>query len=82
MEGPKGPVKNQFRIIDGHIEYFQSYSTVIAKKNFATGEVTLDPNWNCSKTTSKYRSIFLGESSKETQKKIASGEYKMMDLNC
>ena len=34
-----------------------------------------------SKTTSKYRNMFLGETTKETQKKINSGEYILTNLN-
>ena len=37
--------------------------------------------WNYSKTTSKYRNIFLGETTKETQSKIDRGEYKLTNLN-
>jgi len=37
--------------------------------------------WNYSKTTSKYRNIFLGENSKEIQDKINSGVYTLIDLN-
>ena len=32
-------------------------------------------------STSKYRNIFLGETTKETLKKIKSGEYKLVNLN-
>ena len=37
--------------------------------------------WNYSVTTSKYRNQFLNETTKETQAKINSGEYKLVDLN-
>ena len=37
--------------------------------------------WNYSKTTSKYRNQFLGETTKETQAKIDSGKYILTDLN-
>jgi len=62
----------------------QSYATIITKvvnwKHMRT--VTLDRNaWNCSRTTAKYRNIFLGETTKETQAKIDSGEYVLADLN-
>jgi len=43
--------------------------------------IVLDPKWACSRTTSKYRAIFLGESTNETQKKIDNGEYKIAHLN-
>jgi hypothetical protein len=76
-------VANQFIISDDNVEYFQSYSTIIVKKTYGKNpKVELDINaWDFSKTTGKYRNIFLGESKKETEKKIASGEYQLVDLN-
>jgi hypothetical protein len=74
-------------------EIFQSYDSIIAVKtlwpleavqsiNRPILEVQLDKTyWDYSKTTGKYRNIFLGESKKETQAKIDSGEYKLEDLN-
>ena len=45
-------------------------------------QIVLDKTyWNYSVTTSKYRNQFLNESTKETQAKINSGEYKLVDLN-
>ena len=80
---------NQFIITDDKgNEYFQSYETIIAKKSswaMNTGtedRIELDPKWNYSKTTSKYRRIFLdGETTKETQAKIDSGIYILTNLN-
>ena len=66
------------------VEIFQSYNSAIAKKVFHHGDtvITLDATyWNYSVTTSKYRNQFLGESTKETQAKIDSGEYLLADLN-
>lgn len=74
-------------------ETFQSYDSIIAVrtvwpyeavKNMGgkTVEIVLDETyWNYSRTTSKYRSEFLGESTDETRRKIESGEYKLADLN-
>jgi len=46
------------------------------------GKTQLDEKyWDYSKTTGKYRNQFLGENKKETEKKIASGEYILTDLN-
>ena len=87
MRNPRSghSVPNQFLIIDGDFEYFQSYRTIIVKIDNTKGRfnqvVYLDGNWNCSKTTSKYRNQFLGETTKETKAKIASGEYILADLN-
>jgi hypothetical protein len=82
---PNGnPVPNQFIIHTPDATYFQSYQSIIVKTTFEDGErkVYLDENkWDYSKTTGKYRNLFLGETKKETEKKIASGEYELVDLN-
>jgi len=73
-------VPNQFIITTPEGEYFQSYETIIAF--IGQGKVVLDrKSWNYSLTTGKYRNKFLGETKKETERKIASGEYKLADLN-
>jgi hypothetical protein len=73
-------VPNQFVISDNGANYFQSYNSIIVKRS--NGKIELDSYyWDYSKTTSKYRNIFLGETTKETQKKIDSGEYLLTDLN-
>jgi hypothetical protein len=75
-------VKNQFEIFTKTAKYFQSYSTIIAKIRLKDGQVSLDKNyWDYSKTTGKYRGYFLREGIAETRKRIASGEYKLVDLN-
>ena len=76
---------NQFIITeDNGNEYFQSYDSIIVKKDYQDGTdfIHLDQKyWNYSKTTSKYRNQFLDETTKETQAKIDSGEYILTDLN-
>ena len=73
-------VKNQFIIYGDDFTAFQSYNRIIVKKQ--GGKVYLDKvYWDYSKTTGKYRNRFLGETKNETVKKIASGEYKLVDLN-
>jgi hypothetical protein len=64
---------------------FQSYESIIAR---ITGDpmgpdfIELDKDyWNYSVTTSKYRRLFLNEGTKETEKKIKSGEYVLANLN-
>ena len=84
-------VANQFIVIDEDLnEYFQSYNSMIVKKAYYVSDVAeeniyqvfLDKKyWNFSNTTSKYRNKFLNETTKETQAKIKSGEYKLVDLN-
>jgi hypothetical protein len=73
-------VANQYIVDCPGKTYFQSYSTVIALKK--GGKVYLDKQaWNYSKTTGKYRNEFLGESKKETERKIKQGIYKLTNLN-
>ena len=76
-------VPNQFIIQTPSARYFKSYDSIIVKTTFIEGKRTVfldEKYWNFSKTTSKYRSEFLGENKAETQKKINSGEYILTDL--
>lgn len=69
-----------FIITVGKKKYFESFGTLIAVVN--DGKVTLNRHyWNYSKTTAAYRNRFLGESTKDTEKKIASGEYRLRSLD-
>jgi hypothetical protein len=80
FDGRNGKVKNQFIITDGNKTIFQSYDSVIAIKE--NGKITLDEKfWDYSTTTGKYRNQFLNEEKKDTEKKIASGEYVLANLN-
>ena len=94
MKNQKGKeIPNQFIIEEeGHgangnfikKEVFQSYHSIIAERIFWEDRIdtTLDKNcWDYSTTTGKYRDLFLGESKKETDQKIKSGEYKLENLN-
>ena len=95
MQSPRTskPIANQFIIIEhgnsanGNFikrETFQSYSSVITIKTTWSDrvDVVLDSYyWDYSTTTSKYRNIFLGETKKETEKKIKDGIYKLVNLN-
>lgn len=73
-------IANQFIINTSKARIFQSYDSIIVKK---TSENTyLDSYyWDYSKTTGKYRNMFLDETKKETQKKIDLGVYKLTNLN-
>jgi len=73
-------VKNQLVIETDKAIFFQSYSSIIVKKE--KGVITLDINkWDYSRTTGKYRNLFLNETKAETEKKIKSGVYKLENLN-
>ena len=46
------------------------------------GQILLDETyWDYSTTTGKYRNQFLGETKRETERKIKSGEYILTNLN-
>lgn len=95
MTSPRGnrEVPNQFIISEegrgwnGNFirrEYFQSYSSIIVERIVWPDriDITLDADkWDFSTTTGKYRNQFLNEGIEETRKKIASGAYKLADLN-
>ena len=73
-------IPNQFIIYTDKQTVFKSYNSIIAVKE--GGSITLDESkWNYSNTTSKYRNQFLGETTKETEKKIKAGIYKLANLN-
>ena len=77
---------NQFIISEPRRVIFQSYDSIIVvveKNKEGNGDnVFIDKNkWDWSRTTSKYRSLFFGESTAETQRKIDTGAYIITDLN-
>jgi hypothetical protein len=74
-------VKNQFVIIedDGSV-VFQSYKTRIARIA-KDGTVVLDPEHDCSKTTARYRNLFLKQTSAQVWACIKDGTYKIEELN-
>lgn len=74
-------IANQIVITEENgTRFFQSYNSIICK--IEKGVVILDTYyWDYSKTTGKYRNIFLGETKKETQAKIDAGIYKLENLN-
>ena len=69
-------VKNQFLISHEGNEYLQSYNSIIVKRDI-NNNITLGQNWDYSKTTGRYRNLYLNETKKETEAKIASGKYKI-----
>ena len=74
-------VPNQFIIYINGDEYFQSYNSIIVKID-KNGQHYLDKRfWDFSATTGKYRNDYLDETKKETEKNIADGTYKLVNLN-
>lgn len=75
-------VRNQFIVSTDKATYFQSYGTMIVRIPFGGSKIQLDKNsWDYSTTTGRYRNQFLGEKKRETEKKIKSGEYELVNLN-
>lgn len=75
-------IANQFEIRTENGVYFQSYDSIIAFRPYGNKKIQLDKNfWDYSKTTSKYRNMFLNETKKETEQMIASKSYLLKDLN-
>ena len=73
-------IANQFVIYTDNGSIFQSYNSTIVKID--SGKTYLDESkWDYSKTTGKYRNIFLNETKKDTEAKIKSGQYILTDLN-
>ena len=74
-------IPNQFEIRTDKGVYFQSYNSIIAFWS-NKGQIFLDAYyWDYSRTTGKYRNIFLGENITETRQKIADKVYKLKNLN-
>ena len=74
-------IANQFEIYTDKGKYFQSYRSIIVFVD-NKGQVFLDDYyWNYSRTTSKYRNIFLNDDTNSIKEKIKSGEYKFKELN-
>jgi len=76
-------IANQFIIETPDGIFFQSYNSIICfEPKDRTQKTKLDKKyWNFSKTTGKYRNIFLGETKAETQAKINAGVYELVNLN-
>ena len=54
-------------------KYLIHYESTVAKLDKHTNEITLGPNWNCSRTTLKRVNNFLGQSTATTRKQLAEG---------
>jgi len=68
-------VPNQFQIVTDEEVYFQSYESIIAFIPSGEGKTQIGTDWDYSRTTGKYRNLFLGETKQETEAKLKSGEY-------
>jgi len=81
MENIHHAGKRHFIIRKGVTTYLQSYNALVAVVR--NGKVTLDRYWwqYCTQTTAAYRNRFLGLSTKEIASRIASGEYRLRNLD-
>lgn len=70
---------NQYAITFDKGEILQSYDSIIVVRRYKDNQIFIGQNWNYSRTTAKYRNMYLGETTAETQAKIDSGEYKMLN---
>lgn len=74
-------IGNSFVIETNRNSYLQSYNVIVVRIN-SRGDVFLDKNyWRYSVTTSKHRNKFLGENTRETERKIRNNIYKLVNLN-
>lgn len=77
-------VSNRWDVPNQCVIYFdngvilQSYESIIVVR--AHGQTYIGPDYDFSRTTGRYRNDFLGEKKEETEKKIKSGEYIMLEL--
>ena len=82
MRSPKGnQVPNQFIIWADEGKYFQSYRTIIAFIDNNNNVFLDEDSWDYSRTTGKYRNIFLKENTEQTKYSIEIGEYELTELN-
>lgn len=65
---------------DNGCQYLQFHRTIVVKYRAGDG-FTLDPRWDCSKTTTGRVSGYIGIAPKEIRERIKTGQYKVVDLN-
>ena len=65
---------NHCKIFTDDGTYLQSYRSIVAKLDFATGKYVVGRNWDYSNTTMKYVGQFIGQNTATTRKQIKSGE--------
>ena len=59
--------------------YCQSYSTIVALQR-KDGSFTLAKAWDCSRTTAKHVSYFVGRPAAEIRKAIKAGEIEVVEV--
>ena len=72
--------ENHYRYTDENFSILQSYDVIVVKIVGKT--VYLDEKYyKFSSTTIMYRNNFLGETTKEIERKIQIGDYELINLN-
>ena len=89
MKSPNGTkVANHFIIHDAQIDtgegymsgtMFQSYESNIAFVPYDGDVIYLGENWDYSRTTSKYRNIFLGIDTIQLKARVADGRAVILE---
>ena len=54
-------------------KYLIHYESTVVKIDKRTNEITLGPDWDCSRTTLKRINNFLGQPTATTRKQLAEG---------
>lgn len=75
-------VKNQYSFNHKGSRFFQSYDNIVARVDQNNGAIQLDEKYyDASKTTAKYRNIFLNMSTSKIRTGIEDGSIKVVNLN-
>ena len=75
MFGSSGrEVPNQFVISFENGRIYQSYKSVIVVELFRSNKYYLGGHWNYSRTTAKYRNLFLNKIKAEIENDIKGGQ--------
>ncbi len=77
LRGVEVPSQNSAIVYHRNGSALYIYNTLIAIK--LSGKVYLSDKWDYSITTGKHRNAYLGETKKQTEAKIASGEYTVLE---
>jgi hypothetical protein len=74
-------VANQFQILENGELFFKSYDSIIVKICQDASVVLDETYWDYSRTTSKYRNLWLNEDTATIKNKVKQGIYKLQNLN-
>jgi hypothetical protein len=77
------PVANHQILVDNTTGciYLQSYDSIVCMFDSANRVFLNRDIHNCSRTTTKYRNMFLNRTTKQIDEQIANGTIKVIDFN-